>query len=58
MTRTWKASRGLEFESIRFRHDDTGPAYFAGEIEEAKNSAGLRVPSPQRGAFLTKRRQV
>ena len=29
-----KATRGLEFDRNRYRHDDKRPAYFAGQIEE------------------------
>ncbi len=48
------ACRGLEIESIRLRHDDRRHARFAGQVEEARNSAGLRVPSAHRAAILTK----
>ena len=51
---SWRVSRGLEFDSIRFRYDDKHPAYFAGQIKESRNSAGMGAPSPRRTAILTK----
>ena len=58
MTRLQKATRGLEIELIRFRHDDRRRARLAGQIEEASNSAGLGVRSTHMAAFMTKRGQV
>ncbi len=51
---SWRVCRGLEVERSRFRHDDRSPSRFAGQIEESRISAGLRVPSPHRTAILTK----
>ena len=40
---------------MRFRYDDGCPTYFAGHIEESRNSAGLRAPSAHRSVVLTRR---
>ena len=53
-----EVNQGRVFDSIRFLHDDRRPAYFAGPIEESRNSTGLRAPSPRRTALLTKRGQI
>ena len=39
-----EVNQGREFDLIRLRIEDKRTAYFAGPIEESRNSAGLRAP--------------
>lgn len=55
---SWGASRGLEVEFIRLRHDYRPGARFTRQIEESRNSTGLRAASRHRTAILTKQGHV
>ena len=49
-----EVNQGREFDLIRLRIEDKRTARSTGQIEESRDSAGLRVLSPHRTAFLTK----
>lgn len=53
-----EANQGRKIDSIRFQDEDRCRDRFRGWSKESPNTAGLRVPTPWRIAFLTKRGHV
>ena len=58
MARTWKATRGLGFDSVRLRHNDRCLPWSGGQVQESRYSAGLRPPHGIEPPFLTQRGHV